>query len=149
MIEVYLQGPSLLREAVAGMNHEQLLARPVPGKMSTLEVVAHLSDFEPILADRMKRIIALDRPALLGADENLFMANLAYDQRVLEEELRLIEVTRSQMARILSTLPASAWARVGVHSVRGEMSLEQMLNGAISHINHHLPFIAEKRRLIG
>ena len=42
----------LLRNAVAGMTREQLVARPVPGRWSTLEVVCHVADFEPILADR-------------------------------------------------------------------------------------------------
>src|SRR4051794_37442763 len=100
LIEAYLAGPRALRQAVAGMSREQLLARPVAGKWSALEVVCHLSDFEPIIADRAKRVISHERPTLLGADENLFAAHLAYNQRDLEEELAIIEQTRSQMARI-------------------------------------------------
>src|SRR4029079_15974311 len=97
-----------LGNAVAGMHREQLAARPVPGKWSTLEVVCHLADFDPILADRMKRILAEDNPALIGADEQRFAAALAYHERDAEEELTIIERTRSQMARILRTLPPSA-----------------------------------------
>src|SRR5437867_5278652 len=115
LIEQYLDGPKQLRQAVAGMSREQVLARPVAGKWSTLEVVCHLTDFDPILADRMKRVIAMDRPTLLGADENLFAATLAYHSRDLEEELGILERTRSQMARILRTLPDSALKRLGVH----------------------------------
>ncbi|MGL4553440.1 MAG: DinB family protein, partial [Gemmataceae bacterium] len=126
-----------------------LVARPVAGKMSTLEVVAHVADFEPILADRMKRIIALDRPPLLAADENRFLERLAYHDRDVEEELRLIEATRSQMVRILRSLPADAWGRVGVHSEKGDRTLEQMVTVATNHIPHHLPFIAEKRKALG
>src|SRR5271167_3320286 len=105
LIEDYLQGPKVLRKAVAGMGRDQLRARPVPGKWSTLEVVCHLADFDPILADRMKRVIAEDRPTLVGADEKRFATTLAYHQRDLEEELTIIEKTRQQMARILRTLP--------------------------------------------
>ena len=101
LIDDYLAGPALLRKAVSGMSREQLLARPVAGKWSTLEVVAHLADFEPILADRVKRILALDQPQLIGADEKRFAAALAYHDRDLDEELALIEHTRSQLARIL------------------------------------------------
>ncbi len=39
LIEEYEAGPSLLREAVAGMAAEELRLRPVAGKWSTLEVV--------------------------------------------------------------------------------------------------------------
>src|SRR5579859_3543401 len=64
----YVAGVDDLRKSVAGMTGEQLKARPIPGKWSTLEVVCHLADFDPILADRMKRVIAQDNPQLIGAD---------------------------------------------------------------------------------
>src|SRR5206468_4636165 len=144
MIEAYLGGAQALRQAVRGMSREQLLARPVNGKWSTLEVVCHLCDFEPIMADRMKRIIAEDNPTLLGASEVKFAAALAYPQRDIEEELTIIEKTRQQMARILRTLPASALQRPGTHNERGPQTLEKMLTTAINHIPHHLKFIDEK-----
>jgi uncharacterized damage-inducible protein DinB len=77
MIEEYLAGPQTLRKAVAGMSREQLLARPIAGMWSTQEVVCHLADFEPVLADRMKRVITEDRPAIIGANEKQFAARLA------------------------------------------------------------------------
>jgi hypothetical protein len=40
------------------MDRSQLLARPIPRKWSTLEVVCHLADFEIVYADRIKRVIA-------------------------------------------------------------------------------------------
>jgi hypothetical protein len=96
----------------------------------------------------MKRVIAEDRPQLVGADENRFAAALAYHERNLEEELALIEQTRSQLARILRTLPVEALQRVGVHSERGPRTLEQLLTGAINHIPHHVQFIHEKRKAL-
>jgi hypothetical protein len=149
LIDSYLAGVQTLRDAVAGMTREQLLARPVPGKWSTLEVVCHLADFEPIFADRMKRVIAEDRPSLLGADEKRFAASLAYHQREVEEELAIVEKTRRQMARILRALPEDALGRVGVHNERGPRTLEQLLSGAVGHIPHHVQFIWEKRKALG
>jgi len=149
MIREYLAGPAALRQAISGLTAEQAKARPVAGKWSVLEVVAHIADFEPILAARMKRMIALEKPVLMGADENLFVAKLAYQDRDLEEELRLIEVVRAEMARILSKQDATVLARVGIHSERGERTLEQMLQAAINHIPHHVAFIHEKRKALG
>jgi hypothetical protein len=149
LIDAYLAGPQALRQAVAGMSREQLLARPVAGRWSTLEVVCHLADFEPIMADRMKRILSHDRPTLLGADENLFAATLAYHDRDLDEELAIIEHTRGQMARILRTVPAEALGRVGVHNERGELTLERLLSTTINHIPHHVAFIHQKRKALG
>jgi uncharacterized damage-inducible protein DinB len=149
LIESYLEGPKLLRHAIAGMNKEQLHARPVPGKWSTLEVVCHLADFDPILADRIKRVIAEDKPSLVGADENRFAAALHYHERDVEEEIAIIDNTRRQLARILSKLPAEALNRIGVHNERGPRTLEQLLTTAINHIPHHVKFIHDKRQALG
>jgi uncharacterized damage-inducible protein DinB len=149
LLDDYTAGPAALRQAVSGMSREQLTARPMPGKWSTLEVVAHLADFDPILADRIKRIIALDNPTLTGADENRFAAALAYHDRDLEEELTLIERTRSQLARILRKQSDDVLQRAGIHSERGPMTLERMLSAAVRHIPHHVAFIEEKRKALG
>ncbi|MCI0642805.1 MAG: DinB family protein [Gemmataceae bacterium] len=149
LIENYLAGANTLRAAVTGMSREQVAARPVAGKWSTLECVAHLADFDPILADRMKRVIAEDNPQLIGADENKFAAALAYQDRDVEEELAIIERTRSQLARILRKLPDSALSRMGQHNERGPLTLEQLLVNATNHIPHHVKYIHEKRQALG
>lgn len=148
-IDAYLSGPGTLREAVAGITSEQLIARPIAGRWSTLEVVCHLADFDPILADRMKRVIAEDRPTLIGVYENRFVAALAYHDRDLEEELGIIEQTRRQLARILRKFDPSVLNRVGLHNQAGPRTLEQLLTGATNHVTHHVKFILEKRRALG
>ena len=149
LLAEYEAGPAKLRAAVAGLTPEQLRARPVAGKWSVLEVVAHLADFEPIIADRLKRILALDKPLYMGADETRFVANLAYHDRDLEEELAVVDATRKQLARILRRIPADALQRSGVHSERGLQTAEAVLAGAGRHINHHLTFVMEKRKALG
>jgi uncharacterized damage-inducible protein DinB len=148
LIEQYLAGPSLLRRAVVGMKKEQLLARPIPGKWSTQEVVCHLADYEPIYADRMKRVIALEEPELLKGDPQLFAERSAYDHRDIEEELAIIEWTRKQMARILRTLTPVDFQRRGGHSRDGALTLEVLLQRITDHIPHHIRFIEEKRQAL-
>jgi hypothetical protein len=145
LIEQYLAGPDLLGRAVAGVTKDQLLARPIPGKWSTLEVVCHLADYEPIYADRMKRVIALKEPELLKGDPGLFAARLAYDRRDLQEELALIELIRKQMARILRSLTVEDFQRKGGHSRDGALTLEELLKRITGHIPHHVRFIEEKK----
>ena len=53
------------------------------------------------------------------------------------------------MARILRSLPAEAWARSGVHTEAGLLTLEQHLQVEVDHVPHHLKFIAEKRKALG
>jgi uncharacterized damage-inducible protein DinB len=145
LITDYEHGAQLLSQAIAGMTTEQLKARPVPGKWTTLELICHIADFEPVYADRMKRVIAEENPPLMSGDPDLFLKGLAYHDRDAQEEIALIDVVRKQMARILRTLPDSAFTRVGTHSRDGALSLETLLKRITGHIPHHAKFIAEKR----
>jgi hypothetical protein len=52
------------------------------------------------------------------------------------------------MARILTGLPDSAWGRVGIHSEKGPVSLHNLLEKAIGHVTHHLPFIEQKKKYL-
>jgi uncharacterized damage-inducible protein DinB len=149
LIESYLASLPRLRRAVADLGTEQLTARPVPGKWSTLEVVCHLVDSEQAWCHRMKRVIVEDRPLLIGYDETRFTAGLPYHEADLEEELALLEGMRQQMARILRGLPEEAWSRTGMHNERGLMTLEEMLRAEAEHVPHHLAHLAEKRKALG
>ena len=67
----------------------------------------------------------------------------------MEEELALLGGMRVQMARILRSLPGSAWSRVGEHSERGPMTLEDLLRAEAEHVPHHVRHVLEKRRALG
>jgi hypothetical protein len=145
LIAAYERGITDLRSAVAGMTAEQVLARPVPGRWSTLEVVAHPADTEIYYTDRIERTLALERPLLIGVDERPYPGRLNYQAFDLAEELDLFTALRRHGARILRLQPPEAWRRVGVHSETGLVTLRQQVFQAVRHVRHHLPFIAEKR----
>jgi hypothetical protein len=146
LIDEYAAGPQLLRQAMHGMTDQDFDAAPVPGKWTTRQVVCHLADFEPIYADRMKRVIAESRPTFFGGDPDVFAARLAYAARDVEEELRLIENVRGQMARILRTLAPDDFQREGIHSDDGPLTLQTLLERVTGHLPHHVKFIQEKRQ---
>ncbi len=149
LTDAYVAGPAQLRAAVTGMTREQLLARPIPGKWSTMEVVCHIADFEPVYLDRIKRAIALKNPLVFVADENDFVKQLAYHDRDLEEELKLIEICRASMARILRHVPETVLTRTAIHNEKGLVTVESMLTGITNHIKNHMAFIVEKKKALG
>jgi hypothetical protein len=144
-IDEYLAGPGRLRRAIAGMTGEQIDAAPLAGKWSTRQVICHIADFEPVYADRMKRVIAEERPTMFGGDPDLFAARLAYNARDIEEELQLIESVRRHVGRILKTLAPDDFQRVGLHSEAGPITLEKLLTNITNHVPHHIRFIEDKR----
>jgi uncharacterized damage-inducible protein DinB len=151
MIEEYRAGPGILHKAVAGLTEkeEQLHARPIPGKWSILEVVCHLADFEIVYADRIKRVIAEDEPTIFGGDPETFAARLAYQKRDIEEELRVVDIVRKQVSRILEEIAEQDFQRHGIHSEYGPLTLETILMRVTNHIPHHVRFIEEKRKALG
>jgi hypothetical protein len=148
LISQYVNGAAELRKAIAGMMPAQIDAAPIPGQWSTRQIICHISDFEPVYADRIKRVIAEDRPTLMSGDPDQFAARLAYPQRDIAIELDLIEVVRKHLASILRTLPAESFQRVGVHSRDGDLSLETLLRRITNHVPHHAAFIAKKRQAL-
>jgi DinB superfamily len=149
LIDAYLDGPSQLRRVVSDLTPQQLQSRPVPGRWSTFEVICHLVDSEQAWCHRMKRVIAEERPLLIGYDESRFTDSLTYHQHDLQEELTLLDGMRRQMASILGGLGEAAWSRTCVHNERGLMTLEQMLQAEVDHIPHHIRHIIEKREALG
>ena len=149
LIADYLAGPQLLRGAIAGMTAEQINAAPIPGKWSTRQVICHLADFEPVYADRIKRVIAEDNPLLMSGDPDQFAATLAYEHRDIEKELQLIEVVRQQVATLLRSVPADTFQRTGKHSADGPLTIEKLLTRITGHIPHHVQTIAQKRAALG
>lgn len=145
LVARYRAGHQLLQDSLQGLEEAQLDARPVPGKLSSREVLAHIADCEQFYADRMKRTIAMDRPLLMGADGWLYPERLHYGKRAVELDLELIRVTRSQMAHDLDGLDSEAWARVAVHSETGLVTVRQLLLHAIRHLDWHIGTILEKR----
>ncbi len=149
LIQSFSDGVRQLRVAIAGMPASAFHERPVAGKWSTHEVICHLVDFEIINADRIKRVIAEESPLLNNAEPDPFAASLAYDCRDTEKELNLIEAIRGHLVVILKSLSLDQWDRIGVHSTAGQLTLAQLVKRTSNHIPHHLPFIAEKRKLLG
>ncbi len=145
LIDEYLAGCEKIESAVAGMSNDLLDARPIAGKWSTRQVVCHVADFEPIYADRMKRVIAEQCPTFFGGDPDIFAAGLAYEKRSVAQEIELIAAVRQHVATILRELRADDFARTGNHAEAGPMTLEKLLRNITQHIPHHLRFIHEKR----
>ena len=149
LIAAYEAGIDELRGAVAGMTREQTRARPVVGKWSTIEVVAHVADMEVFFADRIERTLAMDRPLLVSVDEAHYAGRLGYQSFDLEEELGLFSALRRHVARILRNQPPDAWQRQAVHTSAGLLTVRQLVINPTRHARHHLPFIAEKRAALG
>ena len=149
IIDEYVRGAVIPAQAIAGLSAADLDALPVPGTWSIRQIVLHLMDSDLIAADRMKRIIAEDQPALIGFDESAFARNLFYTQLDASAAAELFRANRLLMGEILRRLPESAFVRVGMHNQRGRVTLGQLVELYVRHLDHHMKFLKHKRQLLG
>src|SRR5262245_30707672 len=97
LLDAYIAGIESISQAVHGLASAHLRARPVAEMWSILEVICHIADSEALFADRMKRVLAEDRPTFIFADPVSYAATLAYHERDASEEVALTTLVRRQM----------------------------------------------------
>lgn len=148
LVDCYEQGPARLRAAIEGLSPSQIDATPIAGTWSIRQIICHLADAEILYADRMKRILAEEKPILTRAEPKEYLAALAVRARVIDDELLLIDSIRRHMACILRSIPVEKIERIGIHSTDGPLTLSAVLERATSHIPHHLQFIQRKKQLL-
>jgi hypothetical protein len=149
LVAAYKRGPGILREALQGMSVEALQARPIEGKLSSMEVACHIVDSDQFMCDRIKRTLATEKPLIMGVESVDYVGALRYHERDLELDLRLLEVQREQMATDLDRLPAEAWSRTAIHSENGLQTLVDIIEHAVEHLEDHVARIYEKRAALG
>jgi len=149
VIDRFADGGPLLAQAASDLAPEQATARPGPGDWSIAELVAHLLDSDLVLSDRMKRVIAEEDPVLQAFDEGAWIARLGSNAMPVDEAAALFAANRRWMARILRAQDAAAFARSGVHTEAGRVTLAEVLVKAANHLDHHLKFLYAKRAKLG
>src|ERR1700751_1157966 len=82
LIDAYKDGYRAVAEALTGADDAELDARPAPGKWTAREVVHHLADSEMTSAIRLRLLLAVDAPRIVGYDQDLFAARLHYDRPI-------------------------------------------------------------------
>jgi hypothetical protein len=148
-IERYAAGADVPAKAIRGLSKAELNAIPVPGMWSIQQVILHLMDSDLIASDRMKRVIAENKPTLIGYDETAFSKNLFYETLDPVQACEIFRLNRLLTAEILRRLPDSAFTRVGQHSERGPVTLEHFVESYADHLDHHMKFVCEKRKALG
>jgi len=136
LIDEYKDGYRAVAESLVGATDEELDGRPAPGKWSAREVVHHLGDSEMTAAARLRVLIAVDHPHIVGFDQDEFADKLYYD-RPIEASLDAFKAARRATAEILERMSDADWAKEGTHSEHGRYTAERWLEIYASHAHKH------------
>src|SRR3954462_9268261 len=118
LIAQYKDGYRAVAETLLKITPEELDASPGPGKWSARQIVHHLADSETTAAVRFRLLIAEDRPAIKGYDQDRFAGRLHYE-RAHEASLELFRAVRAATAELMGCLEESDWLREGTHTETG------------------------------
>src|SRR6185295_14676728 len=136
LIAKYKDGYRVVSEALVGATDEELDARPAPGKWSAREIVHHLADSEMTAAVRLRLLVATERPAIAGYDQDEFVRRLYYD-RPIEASLDAFKAARRTTTEILERMTETDWAREGTHTEHGRYTVERWLEIYSVHAHRH------------
>jgi DinB superfamily len=136
LIAQYKDGYRVVAEALVKITPEELDAKPAPGKWSARQIVHHLADSEMTAAVRFRLLLAEDRPAIKGYDQDRFADRLHYE-RSHEASLELFRASRAATADLMACLAESDWLREGTHSEVGRFGLDTWLRIYAPHAHRH------------
>jgi uncharacterized damage-inducible protein DinB len=123
---------------LAGVSEESIVARPVSGRWSAGENLAHLARQHAVFLERLHRIQEEDSPNLgrYRAEED--PAWPEWSGLSLEEILARLKALRAEIVRLVRGLSDEESNRTGVHPLLGKMSVSRWLEFFLLHEAHHL-----------
>jgi hypothetical protein len=136
LVAQYKDGYRVVAEALAGATDEELDVKPGPGKWSAREIVHHLADSEMTSAIRLRLLVAVDNPQIVGYDQDEFARRLYYD-RPIEASLEAFKNARRTTAEILDRMTDAEWRREGTHTEHGRYSVAKWLEIYATHAHVH------------
>ncbi|MEM1041811.1 MAG: DinB family protein [Bacteroidota bacterium] len=115
------------------------------GKWSVADVVHHLADSDLVWSNRLRRVLAEDRPRIPGYDQDRWADRLGYASQPPDLSVGLFQAVRAANLRLLDAASEHDLQRVGLHGERGEESIADMVR---LYAGHDLVHRAQIERIL-
>ena len=116
----------------------QLRNRPAPEKWSVVEIVAHLADAELVTGWRLRSILSAPGAPIQAFDQDAWATHGQYAKRDPRKSLERFRVLREANLELLKFLTPEQRKQFGLHSERGEESIERLTQLIAGHDINHL-----------
>ena len=145
ILERFRRGGELLAMSTTGAAGPELDFKPSDAHLGVRQIVCHLADAEIVGAMRLRQIIAEDHPTLQYFDDDAWAVKLDYNKRKISQALETFRRLRTENHELIKDLPESVFARVGIHSKDGPMTLRQVVEWFATHLEGHVREIQQVR----
>jgi hypothetical protein len=116
----------------------KLHKRPAPDTWSASEILAHLGDAEIVIGFRMRLILGTPGTPIAAYDQDSWVTSGHYEKRDPRKSVEQFRVLREANLALLESLTPEQWKQYGMHSERGDESIEQMVIMTAGHDINHL-----------
>src|SRR5713226_1735056 len=137
-LEVLAQTASALADIVGKHSAAVLRTRPFEGKWTPNEIIGHLTDSEWVYGYRLRLILSENDPAILGTQQDLWVAALRHNEREPSELAEIFRTMRLFNLAVWRRTSPEDLERTGQHNERGPESLGVMLRLLAGHDLSHL-----------
>jgi hypothetical protein len=127
-----------LGRLVKGVPASKLRKRPGPDKWSVAEIVAHLADTEIVGSWRMRAILGAPGTPIQAFDQDAWVKACHYEKRDPHKSIEQFRVLREANLALFKSLSAEQWKHHGMHSERGEETIEHIVRMYAGHDLNHL-----------
>jgi hypothetical protein len=127
-----------LERFIKGVPTARLRKRPAPDKWSVSEIVAHLADAEIVGGFRMRLILGAPGTPIAAFDQDSWVTSGHYEKRDPRKSVAQFRVVREANLALLKSLTPAQWKHYGMHSERGQETIEQIVRMFAGHDINHL-----------
>ena len=115
----------------------KLRKRPAPDKWSPAEIIAHLADVEIVIGWRVRSILGAPGTTIQAFDQDAWVTTGHYAKRDTRKSLEQFRVLRDTNLALYKSLSPEQWKHHGMHSERGEETIEKIVRMMAGHdVNH-------------
>jgi hypothetical protein len=127
-----------LQRLIKGVPTARLRKRPAPDKWSVSEILAHLADAEIVGGFRMRFILGAPGTPITAFDQDAWVVSGHYSKRDPRKSVEQFRVLREANLALLKSLTPEQWKHYGIHSERGQESVEHIAKMFAGHDVNHL-----------
>lgn len=136
-LKIQAASPKKIDRLLKGVSATKLRKRPAPEKWSIAEILAHVADEEIVAAYRMRMTIGAPGAPIQAYDQDAWTATGHYENRDARTSLAQYRAVREANLALLKLLTPEQWTHYGIHSERGEESIEMIVRMMAGHdVNH-------------
>jgi hypothetical protein len=127
-----------LERLIKGLSTAKLRKRPAPDKWSVSEILAHLADTEIVGSFRMRLILGAPGTPIVAFDQDAWVTSGHYAKRDPRRALEQFRVLRETNLALFKSLTPEQWKQYGMHSERGQESVQHIVKMFAGHDINHL-----------